>query len=71
MADYRLRDIDQNCNAPQPKTERFCVRCQKDIRPQSPARVVHLVNGGPFALHPEDEHLFVSASNGAFLNNGV
>lgn len=65
MSEYRTIDIDQNCNAPQPKTDRFCVRCQKDIKPNSPARMVHLVNGGPFALHPDDERKFAAIGNSA------
>jgi hypothetical protein len=63
MADYRVRNIDQNCNAPQPKTDRFCVRCQKDIKPKSPARVVHLVDGNVAALHPEDEAIYAQVVN--------
>lgn len=65
MADYRVKDIDQNCNAPQPKTDRFCVRCQRDIKPKSPARMVHLVDGGPFALHPDDEPIYETTGDKA------
>lgn len=69
-APYRTTDIDQDANRPQPKTDRFCVRCQRDIRPKTVARVVHLVDGGPFALHPEDESKYPAndpADLGAWL----
>lgn len=38
----------------EPKTARFCYRCQKDIRPEAPARWVFLRNDGANVLHPED-----------------
>ena len=54
---YRTTFIDYDSRR-EPKTDRFCVRCQKDIKPDSPARVVHLVDGNVVALHPDDETLF-------------
>lgn len=41
-----------------PKTDRFCARCQKDIAPGKPYRLVHLLDGGFYVLHPADEALF-------------
>jgi hypothetical protein len=38
----------------EPKTVRFCIRCQRDIKPGQPARMVHVLDG-PHAIHPEDE----------------
>lgn len=35
-----------------PKTGRFCVRCQRDIGPDQPARVVRVLDER--VLHPED-----------------
>jgi len=39
-----------------PKTERFCMRCQKDIQPGQAARLIRVleINGAPMVLHPED-----------------
>jgi hypothetical protein len=62
-APYRTTNIDQDTRK-QPKTDRFCVRCQRDIRPGTAARVVHLVDGGPFALHPGDEDKYPPNSPG-------
>lgn len=44
----------------EPKTQLWCCRCQKDIR--GAYRVVHLVNGGAFALHPGDEGKYAADS---------
>jgi hypothetical protein len=41
-----------------PKTDHFCCVCQKDLKPGAPFRMVHLVDGGGFVLHPEDEALY-------------
>lgn len=59
---YRTTKID--CDAgPRPKTDRYCVKCQRDIKPDSPARVIHLIDdGGLFALHPADEALYVAGN---------
>lgn len=43
-----------------PKTERYCVICQRDIKPGAKAREVHLVDGGMWALHTDDEPIYVS-----------
>lgn len=59
MSTYRTAFIDYDAR-PKPKTARHCVMCQRDIKPCAKARVVHLVNGGPFALHPDDEALYES-----------
>lgn len=65
---YRIKEIDYDARR-EPKTNRFCVRCQKDIKPTSPARTVHLVDGGVFALHPDDESKYISdnGDQGAWL----
>lgn len=42
----------------QPKTQRFCWRCQKDLKSDQKTRWIHLVDGGGAILHPEDEHLY-------------
>lgn len=38
---------------PQPKTDRWCVCCQRDIKPGRPARVVRILDF-PWVLHPDD-----------------
>ena len=36
----------------EPKTNRCCVRCQRDIKPQQVARVVRVLDA--YILHPDD-----------------
>lgn len=36
----------------EPKTARFCIKCQRDIAPASPARVVRVLD--EMVLHPDD-----------------
>lgn len=38
----------------EPKTGRYCCRCQRDIAPGAPARRIYLRNNGAVALHPAD-----------------
>jgi hypothetical protein len=40
-----------------PKTDRWCIRCQKDLPSRMSARQLRalLINGAPYSLHPEDE----------------
>lgn len=54
---YRTKFLDYDARR-DPKTNVFCVRCQKDIKGE-PKLHVHLVDGGPFVLHPEDENKYV------------
>jgi len=58
---YRTKFIDPD-NRPTPKTDTFCGRCHKDLKPGQPRRVIHLVDGGPMALHPADEDAYRRAS---------
>lgn len=51
---YRTKELDYDARR-KPKTDRSCVRCQKDIKPSSPTRSIHVVDGGAWILHPEDE----------------
>ncbi|RJO72839.1 MAG: hypothetical protein C4523_02390 [Myxococcales bacterium] len=50
----RTKFLDFNARH-QPKTNIFCCRCQRDIRPGTPYRMVHLIGGGAYVLHPADE----------------
>ena len=56
---YRTTELDYDARR-QPKTDRSCVRCQRDIKPGSPTRMVHVVDGGNWILHPNDEGIYVS-----------
>jgi len=59
MTDPRTKYIDPDYRR-DPKTDHFCCRCQKDIKPGSPFRMVHCVDGGMSALHPDDEANYVT-----------
>lgn len=37
-----------------PKTKRYCAKCQKDIKPEQKGRIVRVVNW--WVMHPEDMH---------------
>ncbi len=39
---------------PQPKTKRWCSKCQRDIKPTSAARVIRLRVDDMHILHPDD-----------------
>lgn len=54
---YRTKFIDPDYRR-DPKTNHFCARCQKDLKADQPFRVIHQVDGGPFALHVNDEALY-------------
>ncbi len=37
---------------PEPKTDRWCVKCQRDVKPGRPVRIVRVLNAQ--ILHPDD-----------------
>jgi hypothetical protein len=45
IADYRRA----------PKTSFFCIICHRDILPGQHHRMIHIIDGGDFILHPSDE----------------
>lgn len=51
----RIKFIDFDARR-DPKTKRWCIMCQKDIKPEAKARFVQFVDigGGPYAIHPDD-----------------
>lgn len=51
----RTLELDYDARR-EPETDRFCIKCQKDLKPGQPARTVYLESGGgPSVLvHPED-----------------
>lgn len=52
-----------------PKTSRWCIQCQKDLKPSAHTRTVRVIEigGGPYSLHPDDE---VRYDSGALLIEG-
>ena len=44
----------------EPKTDVYCILCQRDIKDKTKARGIHIINGGDGILHPEDEALYTS-----------
>ncbi len=52
MTSPRLKEFDGDYRR-QPKTDRYCTYCQRDIKPNSLTRTVQIVNEH-FILHPED-----------------
>jgi hypothetical protein len=57
MAEIRKKQLDGDFRK-DPKTDLFCCRCQKDIKPNSGRKWVHLIDGGASILHPDDEKLY-------------
>lgn len=56
---YRTKFLDYDARR-EPKTDRYCVRCQKDLKKGAEFRQIHLVDGGAMILHPEDEAIYMS-----------
>lgn len=54
MTDLRTTFLDYDARR-NPKTDFFCVACQKDMDQLKPVRAVHLIAGGYTVLHPDDE----------------
>lgn len=65
---YRTTELNPDTRR-SPKTDRHCARCQKDIKPNSTTRGIHIVDGGGSILHPADERLYVS--NGGDLGHFI
>lgn len=42
----------------EPKTDEYCIRCQRDLKQGQRRFHVHLVSGGTRVLHPADETLY-------------
>ena len=42
-----------------PKTDFYCVICNKDINPNSKYFFVHFIDGGVYILHSEDELKYI------------
>ncbi len=61
MEEPRIKFIDYDARR-DPKTDRFSIMCQKDLKPDSKVKAVHMVTGPdgntPYALHPDDETLW-------------
>lgn len=59
-ADLRTKPWDDYDARREPRTNHFCIRCQKDIKPYAPVRWVHLISGGMTMLHPDSEASYAS-----------
>lgn len=59
MNTHRTKFIDYDARR-NPKTTRYCVCCQKDIKPGSKFRLVY-VGEGMEAIHPEDVQTYLSS----------
>ncbi len=55
----RTKFLDYNARR-EPKTPHYCIKCQKDLKPDRAYHAIHIINGGAWILHPEDETLYVS-----------
>jgi hypothetical protein len=55
MAEPRTEFIDYDAR-PQPKTNHFCCKCQKDFKQGQAHRRVFCIEF-PFAVHPDDVHM--------------
>lgn len=53
MKARRTVELDYDARR-EPKTKRFCIKCQKDIGPYQPARIIRTVPGEPLMVHPDD-----------------
>ncbi len=62
---YRTTYIDQDNRRAVSDDKIRCIRCYKEIKNTSASRSVHLVDGGPFALHPDDEAIYAMTGNKA------
>lgn len=62
MQSYRTTFLDFDAR-PKPKTDLYCIRCQKDIKPGAQHRMVRLVDGGYMVLHPEDDAKFPASGD--------
>lgn len=46
-----------------PKTNLFCWRCQRDLKPEQPKRWIHLINDFSQIVHPDSEAEYVADDN--------
>lgn len=51
-----------------PKTDLFCCKCQRDIKPESAYRWVHIIDGGMTVLHPESEAEYQSDAGDTYFH---
>lgn len=54
----RTTQLDPD-NRPRPKTNTYCVKCNRDLKSGQSRREIHLISGGAEVLHPADEALYV------------
>lgn len=66
----RLKFIDFDARR-DPRTDHWCIRCQKDIAPDQPHATVRclVIDGAPYALHPDDEAAYDRGETAAFTTS--
>lgn len=64
MRTIGIYDVDPDFRR-DPKTDVFCWRCQKDLKPGQSRKWVHIINGGTDLLHPDDEDQYDAIANAA------
>lgn len=52
-SNYKTKFLDYDAR-PRPKSKRFCVKCQKDIKAGKLGRLVYLIGMGELVLHPSE-----------------
>lgn len=62
---YRTAQLDAD-NRREPKTDEFCVRCHKDLKPGQPRRFVRVEDSSSATVvHPDDVAAFEASPKGA------
>lgn len=56
---YRYCFLDFDARR-EPKTDSWCCACQKDLKGGKAYRWVHLIHGGAYVLHPQDEAIYAA-----------
>ena len=52
---FRRKFLDYDARR-KPKTEHFCVKCQRDLKPGQPFRIVN-IHEGAYVIHPDGPQL--------------
>lgn len=67
----RLKFIDFDARR-DPKTKRWCIMCQRDLKPLARARTVRVadIGGAPYSVHPDDETQFDAEGATIVATNG-
>jgi hypothetical protein len=66
----RTKNVDPDFRR-DPKTERYCVVCQRDIAPERPAHEVMWLWDESAVVHPDDWHLIPAEDIGGSVHMGL